>query len=395
MACVLRVSRLAAFLALVSIAFALAGGHPFAQSQRATELLDRYARGDFDAVVDGLTTRKDFDQLLKQLTADGPAWIAAGGVDARERRELVAATFALEAARADEWHEWKVRQKPLSREMEQEYLKNHLRLPERVLYWQPPPLFIEWGRKLFAGDAKPRPIERYWQLAAVAVAERAEDAEFLTGIHKRDESDSGEISYLRQARERFPNEARFKIAGPIAFDWLTWPLQRDASKPDPNQSSKYGAATIAEREFAALQNDRDVGAEAHLRLGALHLRRSNEDAALRDFEQVESSTRDPYLVYLARYFAGQALEQKKRPEDAMRAYRRALLTIPGAESASFALSALLFKSDATSRRAEAYGVVATALSGDPLPLDPWRAYGDADDRFWPQLIAHLRAEIQR
>ena len=33
--------------------------------------------------------------------------MAAGGDAERERRELAAATFALEAARLDEWSEWK------------------------------------------------------------------------------------------------------------------------------------------------------------------------------------------------------------------------------------------------------------------------------------------------
>jgi hypothetical protein len=26
-------------------------------------------------------------------------------------------------------------------------------------------------------------------------------------------------------------------------------------------------------------------------------------------------------------------------------------------------------------------------------IDPWRGYADADDRFWPELIGRVRAEI--
>jgi hypothetical protein len=29
----------------------------------------------------------------------------------------------------------------------------------------------------------------------------------------------------------------------------------------------------------------------------------------------------------------------------------------------------------------------------PPPVDPWRTYADADDRFWPELRDRLRAEI--
>jgi hypothetical protein len=33
------------------------------------------------------------------------------------------------------------------------------------------------------------------------------------------------------------------------------------------------------------------------------------------------------------------------------------------------------------------------LAANPRPVDPWRTYIHADDRFWPQLIARLRQEI--
>src|SRR6187431_237449 len=71
------------------------------------EMLDSYKAGKFAAVIAELEGDIDFKELLKQLQDQGPAWIDAGGPDERERRELVAATFALEAARADEWREWK------------------------------------------------------------------------------------------------------------------------------------------------------------------------------------------------------------------------------------------------------------------------------------------------
>ena len=106
----------------------------------------------------------------------------------------------------------------------------------------------------------------------------------------------------------------------------------------------------------------------------------------------DERSREPYVVYLARFFRGQILERQKRSADAERAYRAALAAVPAAQSSSFALSALLA---GRGQRAEAAEVVGAALSTNPLPLDPWRAYGEADARFWPVLIEQLHAEIRR
>ena len=77
-----------------------------ARQPSVTTYLDRYAAGQFESVVADLAGDLDFDALLNQLKRDGPGWIDALGSAARDRRELVAATFALEAARADEWYQW-------------------------------------------------------------------------------------------------------------------------------------------------------------------------------------------------------------------------------------------------------------------------------------------------
>src|SRR5688572_6056606 len=77
-----------------------------AQGLSVVELLESYKAGKFSAVVAELEGDIDFNEVLKQLQEQGPAWIDAGP-DERDRRELVAATFALEAARAGEWREWK------------------------------------------------------------------------------------------------------------------------------------------------------------------------------------------------------------------------------------------------------------------------------------------------
>jgi predicted Zn-dependent protease len=98
------------------------------------------------------------------------------------------------------------------------------------------------------------------------------------------------------------------------------------------------------------------------------------------------------VLYLARYFTGLVQLRRNRPADAEIAFRRALEAVPRAQAATISLASLLFGSG---RRDEASALAGEMLSADPSPADPWRAYADADDRFWPELIARLRREIGR
>ena len=346
------------------------------------EMLDSYKAGKFAAVVAELEGDIDFKDLLKQLQDQGPAWIDAGGPDERERRELVAATFALEAARADEWREWKFiwKQKqicasdagPLADS------KGGCINPLGVLEWKAPPLLIEWACRRLRKDETPRPIERWWQLAALAVAQRSEDGQFLVG----DTSiglgvGSGEIlnaqleiKHLEHVRKRFPEEMRFVLAEGIARDRF-W--QDDAMQA-----------------YGALYNDPVVGGEAMMRMGVMLVRMGRREDALKHFDRAESLTRDRYVIYLVKYFRGRIAESQRRNDDALEAYRAAVAAWPRAQSATLALASLLFQNG---RRAEAQGLAAAMLEANPQPIDPWKEYVHADNRFWPLLVGKLRAEI--
>ena len=85
-----------------------------------------------------------------------------------------------------------------------------------------------------------------------------------------------------------------------------------------------------------------------------------------------------------------ARERQRRLGDAEAAYRGAVAAVPHAQSATIALASLLFRDG---RRSEAEKLTADMLAVEPRPVDPWRTYIHADDRFWPQLIARLRQEI--
>ena len=90
----------------------------------------------------------------------------------------------------------------------------------------------------------------------------------------------------------------------------------------------------AEQVYRALENDPDVGGEATMRFGAMQLRQRRTDVALRSFEHAEQLTRDPYVIFLARYFTAQTRERGKHTEDAEEAYRGAVLSAREREALS-------------------------------------------------------------
>lgn len=354
---------------------------PRAGNVSVVELLDAYRAGQFDRVIAALERETNFKPILDQLRRDGPGWIAAAGPSEIARRELVAATFALEAARVGMRYEWKRTQ------MQERYsLPGGPDLqPLNVLNWKSPPLLIEWGCALFRRDDKPRPIERWWQLAAMAVAQKSEDTQFLVGDPKigaaRLDRDAGiaageignieaEIKHLDHVWKRFPEEKRFVLGQGIARD-REW----------------HEDAVTA---YKALEKDPIVGGEALMRLGAMYMRLRNFSEALKALDRSQTMTRDPYVIFLANYFSGQIYERQPNLTLAEESYRTAAAAVPHAQSATLALASILARDE---RRTEAQQLVREMLAAEPPPLDPWRRFVHADDRFWPLLIRKLRTEI--
>jgi len=150
--------------------------------------------------------------------------------------------------------------------------------------------------------------------------------------------------------------------------------------------------TDATPAYISLLDDPDTGGEAAMRLGAMAVRRGRIAQALDMLDRAEKQSRDPYVIYLSRYFLGQLHERRKDPEKAQAAYRGAVAAWPQGQAATIALAAYLFRDG---RRAEAQELAGTMLTANEPPFDPWREYVHADNRFWPQLVGKLRAEIMK
>ena len=379
-------------LSVAVVLCALAGGRSRAQAPPVTAYLDRYLAGDFDRVLAEIAAKKDYDGLLKELEHGGAAWVDAGKAD-RARRELAAATFALEASRLGyDTMDWKWVQEPnLNAPTGAPVLAGipgQTYQPPPAIWWKAPAKLLEWGCALLRREPAPSASERLWQLAAVASADRVGDFEFLIGSPFEVRGNpKDEFEHLNHVIKRFPSESRFALAQAVALEWLTWPQRWQAQFRRARPNIVFSSQAI--NAFDHMSKDEAIGAEASLRLGSVRMRLKRFDDALTLFTHVETITRDPYLVYLAHYFSGQTFEAKHEIPDAEREYRAALATLPRAGSATMALSAILFTSD---RRSDATALVEASLAPD-APPDPWRGYGSADERFWPELQRRLHSEI--
>lgn len=342
----------------------LAQGQPVPLS--ALDLLERYNRGEHDAVVQVFLAAPGVDAIRKELEAKGPAWTIADGPAAEGRRRLVAATMALEFANARLDDEWRT-------------LRS----------------LVEWGCELLR-RGPPTEGERRWQIASIAVAGGALDDGLLFKPARWGQRTYG---HLAHAESRFPAEprivfaARFAVPATARIGSQTFFAGLEPALDDPTPDlPRRTARESTIRRLNAMTGDPVVGAEAALRAGHLLLIDLRLDEALKAFETAARLTRTPYVTYLAHFLSGRTLERQSRLEEAERAYGRALDAVPLAQSAVLSRSALLVRAG---RVAEAHSLTAASFAGRPRPPDPWRLFPSGDYYRWPELIAALRAELRR
>lgn len=354
------------YVVLVALAaLAMGGASSPVRAQRPIDvaiLLDRYSSGERAAVLELLKTLDDVEGVRVGLEATGRAWTEAAGPAVVPRRRLTAATFALELANTRMQDEWR-------------------RLRS----------LIEWGCELVRAGA-PSEAERLWQLASVALAEGARDWDVL--YTRPPPVRVAAYNHLSHARSRFSDDVRLDFAD-AAIQAI-----RVASGFPPHRGNEAPRAQprgeVLRARFDAIEHlqmfahDPVVGGEAALRTGLAWLSIDRVDEAMRQFEIASRST-DEFAVYLAHVLAGQMQDRYGTPEGASAQYRAALQAIPRAQSASLGLAAILLSDGQPD---EAYALLHEALAA-PIPMDPWRVYGQGSYYRFPEYVELLVRELGR
>jgi tetratricopeptide (TPR) repeat protein len=152
------------------------------------------------------------------------------------------------------------------------------------------------------------------------------------------------------------------------------------------------AARASERAIGAYRRaaaDPSLAHESALAIGYIQLRMKRFDAVLPELATAAGSG-DPFVRYLAHLFRGRTIEALGGADEAMAAYRAALLEIPNAQSASIALAALLHKAGQADA---AIDIMNRSFAARPSE-DPWREYGFGQFRQWTRYRDRMREALR-
>lgn len=362
-------------LRAVLLAVLLAGTTASVSARQAeleiAEWLDRYLAGQFDAAVRLAAATPDVEVLRRRLPDAARDWMAREPAQSKERRAAVAG-FILELTHARLETDWG-------------------RLRD----------LVEWACDQLRRPGPSDRFERAWDEASIALASRARDRQWLLAFPTLPERQGvraprgllgASPGHLIHVRQRFPDDASFRLAHVVAWTWA-----HDA-EPTRNELPRLRIASAPPQQLAALDtlealtHDPSVAAEALIVAGRLLFSSRRYQDAWRSFDAAAPVARDHTTRYSAHFWAGRTLETLGRPKEAARAYLEALAALPSGESATLALASLDFAdnrySDAISRVNERFGHAEESI-------DPARLTGYGSFIRWPALKAAMRAEVHR
>jgi VWFA-related protein len=188
--------------------------------------------------------------------------------------------------------------------------------------------------------------------------------------------------FVPRAVERCPGEARLQLAHAIISEqqWLR------------GTAGANEETSILERYQAAIKSP-ETAAEARMRAASFLCRVGRLDEAQAIVDVRPPAGTDPYVLYLTDLVRGQILRARGRPDEAAKAYRDALTTWPGAQSARVALMTLvLSRGDRQEAAKLAEAAETEGASGNQF--DPWWTYWLGDYRVYPAIVAKLREIAQ-
>jgi VWFA-related protein len=186
--------------------------------------------------------------------------------------------------------------------------------------------------------------------------------------------------FIPRAVERCPTNGRLHLAHALVSEqqWLRGTVGTDVE------------AQIVERYQQAIKIP-DSAPEARMRAAWFLLRTRKLDEALALLDAPGARSTDTYVQYLTDLVRGQVLRARGQPDEAAKAYRAALATWPGAQSAQVALMTLLLT---RGDRQEAARLAEAAETAPPDQFDPWWTYWLGDYRVYPGILAKLREMAQ-
>jgi VWFA-related protein len=186
--------------------------------------------------------------------------------------------------------------------------------------------------------------------------------------------------FVPRAVERCPANGRLHLAYAIVSEqqWLRGTVGAEAE------------AQILQRYEEAFKFS-DTAAEARMRAAWFLSRTGKLDQAVALLEPAPARDADPYVVYLTALVRGQVLRARGQLDEAASAYRAALATWPGAQSARVGLMTLQLS---RGERQEAASLAEAAETAPTDQFDPWWTYWLGDYRVYPSIVAKLREMAQ-
>lgn len=248
---------------------------------------------------------------------------------------------------------------------------------------------MEWGCQRVRAHEPADNFDTAWHAAALSIAEGFLDPQGLE-------------AHVQHTRSQLPANSLRTLAWAVAAEQRTSPLliphlAADVSPTMLAVSQAQVDAAVgrlindAVARFALAAANPETAADARLRTAHLQLAMHRPSDAFATLAAIEITTREGWLVYLARVLRGQALERMQRPDDAISSFRDALKIGPNGQSATMSLSTLLYR---RGQRDEAEALVQSLLAETDPISDPWWTYWAGSARLWAPRLATLRGLLQ-
>jgi tetratricopeptide (TPR) repeat protein len=336
-------------LSVVSLVYPTADqGRAAAWNNSYYQTLDRYCAGGFSAVGEVLAWTADDVERARDATGAGILNLPHVTLDGR--RKMAAAALHVEVVAA----QW--------RDEHGRVLMNHGMLARDLA-----------NESRHAGSG-PRGLVRSWALAWG----------YLLLSHVRFAEAE---QHFATARTWFPQDADFIVASGIVSELQASPLGQQTRGSLMGSLAAVDAQRFRGRAVSLYRAALDMKpdhAEAHLRVGRMLFLSGDEPAAAAEFDRALALSSDRRLVHLARLFLGALVERQGRLEEAERQYEMAAATVPGAQTATLAVTALRIRMGR-----------GTAVPALVVEYDPWHDYLFSRPYRFQQSIGELRESACR